>query len=88
MQTEVLAKRQALALAKRQDSLVRALSCFHEAIVLCDLSDAAGWRILYANDAWEKVTGMSASNSKRQTNIYSWCVPLYANEAWEKVTGQ
>ena len=37
---------------------VRALSCFQEAVALCNLSDDEGsWPMLYCNAAWCSTTG-------------------------------
>ncbi|GAB4819657.1 hypothetical protein N2152v2_006703 [Parachlorella kessleri] len=45
--------------------LVRALSCFSEAIVMCDVTPAeqAKWRIVYANEAWSALTGLDTAAS-------------------------
>ena len=46
-----LQRLEAARLAEAQRSLVRALSCFDEAIVLLDLTSPTEWRIKYANGA-------------------------------------
>ena len=43
------------ALASRQRT-VRALSCFDEAVMLCDVG-ADAWPQLYVNDQWCRLTG-------------------------------
>ncbi len=47
----------AAQLEQRHRTLVRALSCFNQAIILCDLSSPGDWRVVYANDAWGTLTG-------------------------------
>jgi hypothetical protein len=42
---------------RRAAELVRSLSCFNEAIILCDFTNSQDWRVLYANDAWGTLTG-------------------------------
>ena len=57
LQIAELQRLEAARLAEAQRSLVRALSCFDEAIVLLDLTSPTEWRIKYANGAWSKLTG-------------------------------
>ena len=37
--------------------LLRSLEAFQRAVLMCDMG-SRGWRILYANEAWSKATGV------------------------------
>lgn len=43
----------------RHRAAARALSCFLDAVMLCDTS-AAGWPVLYTNDRWCRATGVGS----------------------------
>lgn len=44
-------------LQQQMERLVRATSCFSEAVALCDVTSPGSWRLLYTNGAWDKLTG-------------------------------
>ena len=55
---------------------VRALSCFSEAVALCDVA-GPGWPVLYANDHWRRATGTHpASASLRRLLLPVACCCL------------
>lgn len=41
--------------------LLRSLEAFQRAVLMCDMG-SRGWRILYANEAWSKATGVLPSS--------------------------
>ena len=43
---------------KSTQSLLRALDCFSEGLMLCNVA-AKDWEVVYVNDSWAKVTGVS-----------------------------
>lgn len=44
------------AMTQQTQRLLRALNCFSEGLMMCQLT-ASGWRLLYVNDVWVKITG-------------------------------
>lgn len=41
---------------KSTQSLLRALDCFSEGLMLCNVGDKT-WEVVYVNDSWGKITG-------------------------------
>ncbi|EFN56344.1 hypothetical protein CHLNCDRAFT_144815 [Chlorella variabilis] len=58
---------------------VRALACFEEAVVLCDVS-TPGWPILYANERWIQSVGKSEQECQRSSlwAMFHFVAPSHA----------
>lgn len=56
IEKSTLAMTQSYLVNKSAQSLLRALDCFSEGLMLCNVG-TEGWDIVYVNDSWGKVTG-------------------------------
>lgn len=72
----------AAQLAAGRESLVRALSVFQEAIMLCDLTNPMDWRICYANGAWDQLSGKHTGGRKGEPRTGPLGEPWAATEWW------
>ncbi len=59
IEKSTLAMSQSYLVNKSAQSLLRALDCFSEGLMLCNVA-TEGWDIVYVNDTWGKVTGMGS----------------------------
>lgn len=60
------------AMTQQTQRLLRALNCFSEGLMMCQLT-ATGWKLLYVNDVWVKITGAWSGINRHNNTTADQC---------------